>query len=503
MKVYSTRDVKRMDSYTIEHEPISSIDLMERAALLVAQEIMTQWHTGVRVVVFAGWGNNGGDGLAVARLLSQAGYRGRVYLFNPFSKLSPDTLHNRQRLAEARNFSFVEVVNEFIPPPLDNNTLVIDALFGAGLNAPLSGGFTSLVDYINQSAASVVSIDVPSGLMGEDNSDSNYRYVVQATLTLTFQFPKLAFFFAENEYCVGAWKALDIAIHPDILTEIATPYYYTQEADIKALLHPLSRFASKHLLGHVLLYAGSIGMIGAAVLAAKAVMQTGAGLLTVHLPRCGYTIMQSVVPEAMVQLDTNERYITEMPLNHRYEAIAVGQGLGRKAETAEALYRLLLQLSRPAVIDADALNILSDHIEWLAYLPKHTIITPHTKEFDRLFGNHTNSYQRLCKAREMAKRYQLVIVLKGAHTAIVDPTGDVHINSTGNAGMATAGSGDVLAGIIASLLAQGYLPKEAARIGVYLHGLAGDIAAREHSPQAVTAGRIVEAIGKAYLYLNK
>lgn len=503
MKIYNTRDVKRLDGYTIKHEPIDSIDLMERAARLVTREVMKHWSPKVTVIVFAGWGNNGGDGLAVARLLSQAGYRGRVYLFNPFCKLSPDAQHNKTRMGEATKFSFIEIESEFTPPPLDENTLVVDALFGSGLNSPLTGGFASLVDYINQSTASVLSIDMPSGMMGEDNGDSNYRYVVQADLTLTFQFPKLSFFFAENELSLGEWRVLDIGIHPQILAETDTPFYYTEESDVLALLKRPARFASKHNMGHVMLYAGSEGMIGAAVLAAKAVLYTGAGLLTVHLPTCGYTTMQSVVPEAMVQLDVNDKCISHMELAHSYAAVAVGCGLGRNSVTASALHELLQRLSRATVVDADALNILSDHVDWLELLPAYSIITPHVKEFDRLFGVSTHAYQRLCKAREMAKRHRLVIVLKGVHTAVVDPLGDVYINSTGNVGMATAGSGDVLTGVIVSLLAQGYSARHAAQLGVYLHGLAGDIAAREHSPQAVTAGRIVDAIGKAYLYLNK
>ncbi len=498
MKLFSTKEIARFDRYTIEHEPISSIALMERAASMVAYEVIARWGRAYKVIIFAGPGDNGGDGLALARLLSEEGYRGELFLFNPKDKLSADNQRGKERIGEATNFIFHEVVNEFLPPKLDAQTVVIDALFGVGLHSTLTGGFASLVEYVNDSEAHVVSVDIPSGLMGESNDDINYRYVVKAELTLTFQFPKLSFFFAENEPYVGEWMVLDIGTHPDIIEQTESYFHYTMLSDIAPLLTSRKRFASKHTMGHVKLFAGSRGMIGAAVLASQAVLQSGAGLLTLHTPQCGYTVLQSSVPEALVECDKHDNVVTVMPLDRNYAAVAVGPGLGRDPQTVNALHDLLRLQERSMVLDADALNILADNPQWLSLLPRNSIITPHVREFDRLFGESANSCQRLVKACEMARQHRLFIVLKGANSAVITPDNEVWFNSTGNAGMATAGSGDVLTGLLASLLAQGYTPYKASLLGVYLHGLAGDLVAAEWSQEGVTAGRVAAYLGKAF-----
>ena len=522
MKIFFTNETKKLDRFTIENEPIKSIDLMERAASSVTFEIISRWKRNTPVVVFAGPGNNGGDALAVSRMLIEEGYTLDIYLFNPLQKLSQDCLKNRDRLQtiEGLKFSksvkpsdstntfphngshFTEITNEFIPPTLTKGTLVIDGLFGSGLSKPLSGGFGSVVQYINSSDATVVSIDLPSGLFGENNTENIPRNIVQADLTITFQYPKLAFMFAENEQFTGEWKIVDIGIHPDIIEQTETKYYYIEPDEAARMIMKRSRFVSKHNVGHTLLIAGSKGMMGAAVLAAKAALHTGAGLVSVLSAACGEKILQTSVPEALFIADEQDSHISDIVLNRSYSAIAVGPGLGRHEETARAFYKLLGQIKRPIVLDADALNLLAGHTELIENLPKNSILTPHHLEFDRLFGKNDTSYERLNKAREIAIRYHIIIVLKGANTAIVTPKGDVLFSSSGNAGMATAGSGDTLTGMITGLLAQGYHPIPAAILGVFLHGTAGDLAAERDSQEYITAGDIISQIGQAYKKLH-
>lgn len=525
MKIFFTNETRKLDRFTIENEPISSIDLMERAASAVTFEIISRWKRNTPIVVFAGPGNNGGDALAVSRMLIEEGYNLSIYLFNPLQKLSQDCIKNKDRLQATDGVKFLksvkqanlqadtgycshngsvltEVVSEFIPPTLTKGVLVIDGLFGSGLNKPLSGGFGSVVQYINSSDATVVSIDLPSGLFGEDNSENIPRNIIQADLTISFQYPKLAFMFAENEQFTGEWKIVDIGIHPDIIEQTETKYYYIEPEEAARMVMKRSRFVSKHNVGHALLVAGSKGMMGAAVLAARAALHTGAGLVSVRAAACGETILQTTVPEALFIADEQDSYITEIPLTRSYSAIAVGPGLGRHEETARAFHKLLGQVKRPVVLDADALNLLAGHNELLERLPKNSILTPHHLEFDRLFGKSDTSYERLKRAKEMAVRYHTIIVLKGANTAIITPKEDVLFNSSGNPGMATAGSGDTLTGIITGLLAQGYHPIPAAILGVFLHGMAGDLAAEKYSPEYITAGDIISQIGKAYKKLD-
>ncbi|MCH5328314.1 MAG: NAD(P)H-hydrate dehydratase [Coprobacter sp.] len=503
MKIFFTNETKKLDTYTIEHEPVSSLDLMERAAAAVTSEIMARWQRHTPVIVFAGPGNNGGDALAVARLLAEKGYRPDIYLFNPGRNLSPDCAQNKERLARMENIRFTEVVKgDFLPPRLHKHTLVVDGMFGSGLHTPLSGGFASIVQYINASEAQVVSIDLPSGLFGEDNSENYSRNIIRATLTLTFQYPKLAFLLPENADYVGEWKIIDIGIHPDILRDTPAFCHYLEAQEIRPFLKKRTKFAHKNDFGHALIVAGSYGMTGAAVLAAKAALHTGAGLVSVHSAQCGFPVLQTAVPEALFLADADNRHITEVDIKRKYAVCAVGPGIGTHEETGRAVETLIGQTKSPLVLDADALNLLAAHPDWLVKLPANTILTPHVREFDRLFGPQENALRRLKKAMETARRYQIIIVLKGAHTAIVTPQEQLYFNSTGNPGMATAGSGDALTGILAGLLSQDYTPLEAALTGVFLHGLAGDLAAAAQGQEYITAGDIIAHLGKAYQHLK-
>ena len=502
MKLFLSTDIPKLDAYTIEHEPVASIDLMERAATALAEAIKRRFGTERAIRVFAGPGGNGGDALAVARLLSAQGYTVSAYLFNTKGRLSADCSTNKERLAATPGVTFEEITTAFNPPALQPTDVVVDGLFGSGLDKPLAGGFAAVVKYINASPATVVSVDVPSGLMCEDNTYNTRAHIVRADLTLSLQLPKLAFFFAENEEFVGQWELLDIRLHPQALSTLHTDYECTLRADVASLLRPRHRFAHKGNFGHGLLVAGSEGMAGAAILAAQACIRSGIGKLTVHTPACNNPMLQTAVPEAMVQPDLYPTAFATPVDTDDYQSVAIGPGLGQAAETAQALVAQLGLCSAPVVLDADALNLLARSRDWQTLVPPGSILTPHPKELDRLTGASQNSWDRLNKARDLATRLQCHIVLKGAYTVVATPEGRCLFNSTGNPGMATAGSGDVLTGILLALLAGGYAPADAARLGVYVHGLAGDLAARQQGFISLSAGDIVRALPQAWMSLS-
>ncbi len=505
MKIYSTSQIKDLDRYTIEKEPIVSINLMERASVAFVKVFRTYFPDLKQVVILAGPGNNGGDALAIARILSEMRCPVEVYLYHFGKTLSADCEFNRARLLENTGILLKENESSVFLASLPEDCVIIDGLFGSGLNKPLKGAFVELVKQINQSCAKVVSIDIPSGLFGEDNAMNNPENIVRSDLTLTFQSPKLSFFFAENERYVPAWEVLDIGIHPEILRETFTPFHLTEKRDIAGMLKKRNRFDHKGIFGHALLIAGSCGKMGAAVLAAKACLRTGAGLLTVHVPSKGGDILQNSVPEAMLSVDKEACFFTESPGLDRFDALGVGPGIGTGADTKDAFLCLLKQVLLPLVLDADALNILSSVPDFRNLIPMNSILTPHPKEFDRLAGHSVSSFERLRKALDLAEQLQSYVVLKGAYTAVCTPGGLCYFNSTGNPGMATAGSGDVLTGIILSLLSQGYEPKEAAMIGTYIHGMAGDqqIESGNQSQESLLAGDLVTAIGSCFRELRK
>ncbi len=499
MKIFTGSQIRALDKYTITNEPIESINLMERAAVALTRAITNEWSNVHPVVVFAGPGNNGGDALAVARLLSEQGYGVVAYLFNISGHLSEDCAVNKNRLREAKKVrEFIEVVDKFDPPALEKDTLVIDGLFGSGLNKPLAGGFASLVKYINTSPAHVVSIDMPSGLMAEDNSLNVRANIIQADLTLTLQQPKLSFLFAENQQFIGRLLVLDIRISAEGIRNTDATYQIVEESDIRQLLMRRDTFAHKGAMGNALLIAGSYGMCGAAILAAKACLRAGVGKVTVNTPRKNMPLIQVAVPEAVVQTGKEETIFAEPVDTEDYDALGIGPGLGHSEQTAIAMISQLKRAHCPAIIDADAINILANHRAWVQQLPKEIIMTPHPKEFDRLEGISNDSYERLVKACKLAERLQAFIILKGHYSALCMPDGHVLFNSTGNAGMATAGSGDVLTGIITALLARGYRQQHACMIGMYLHGLAGDLAKKDLGEESIIAGDLIDYLPKAF-----
>ena len=503
MKIFTTAQIRELDKYTIEHEPIASLDLMERAARALTQVVVQEWTVATPIVIFAGPGNNGGDALAMARMLSEQNYQVSVYLFNISGHLSADCAANKQRLLDTKLAkNFVEVSTEFDPPVLDSNTLVIDGLFGSGLNKPLAGGFASLVKYINASPSKVVSIDVPSGLMTEDNAYNVRANIIRANMTLTLQHPKLSFLFPENQQFVGQLRVLDIKLSKEGIEKIEASFTMIEESDVRERLLIRSPFAHKGQMGTALMIAGCYGMAGAAVLATKACLRSGVGKVVVNSPRRNIPILQTAIPEAVVQSGSEETIFAETIDTDDYQAMGIGPGLGQSEQTAIALIAQLRRTQCPIVADADAINILGNHRAWLQQLPKEIILTPHPKELDRLEGHSADTYERITKACNLAERLKGYVILKGHYTAICCPDGHVMFNTTGNAGMATAGSGDVLTGILTGLLARGYKPQDACIVGVYLHGLAGDLAAKEIGEESLIAGDIIQYIGKAFKRLK-
>ncbi|MDE5424377.1 NAD(P)H-hydrate dehydratase [Ancylomarina sp. DW003] len=498
MRIFRSKQIAEIDTYTILNEPINSIDLMERASSKLFEWITKRMHKQQNFKIFVGSGNNGGDGLALARMLAEVDYIVDVFIVKISEKLSTDCQMNLDRLKIQNTVPIFEIVKAEEFPFINRDDVVVDALFGSGLSRPLNGLVKDLVHQINDSKAEVVAVDIPSGLFGEDNSSNDLSNCIHADFTLSLQFPKLSFLFPENAVCVGQWEVLPIGLHTTIIEEKESPYTIIDEGYIKSLLKSRKQYSHKGIYGHGLLISGSYGKMGAAILASKAALRSGIGLLSTHIPRLGYDIIQTAVPESMVSIDRSDIIFTEYPDLESFDAIGVGPGIDTKHNSVRALEELLEECDKPLVLDADALNIIGANQELKDMLPDGTILTPHMKEFERLLGKSNGPFDRNEKQREFSKKQSLVMVLKGAFTAISDENGRCYFNPTGNPGMATAGSGDVLTGIILSLLSQGYSSLHAAQIGVYIHGLAGDLAKEELGEDALIAGDIVSFLPKAW-----
>jgi NAD(P)H-hydrate epimerase len=502
MKVFTTAQIAEIDQYTIANEPVEPVDLMERASRQVADWIISRYKVTWRIAVFAGPGNNGGDALAVARMLVSANFNADVFIPGSDRNFSAGFLTNLDRLKDRTKIITLNWNEQDELPELLSYDLLIDGLFGSGLSRPLSGFSARLVKYLNNSGIPIISIDLPSGLMGENNHGNDPESIVQASFTLTFQSPKLSLFFKENERFTGQWEVLSIGLHPQSIDQTETQWYYSDRGTIASILNPRGKFSHKGTYGHALLIAGSQGKMGAAILAAKGCLRSGVGLLTVHAPRTGIQILQIAAPEAMVSIDESENFISSIPLLSNFKSIGIGPGIGKADETADAFALLLANCQVPLVIDADALNLLSGYPEMIKLIPADSVLTPHPVEFDRLAGHSETDYERVELARNFARNHRIILILKGAYTAIAFPDGSCWFNSTGNPGMATGGSGDVLTGILTGLIAQGYSPREAALLGVYLHGLSGDLALSGSSEESILAGDLTEHLGKAFTLLK-
>lgn len=498
MKIFSAAQIKKWDAFTITHEPVASINLMERAASKCTEWILQHNYSLHHFHIFCGKGNNGGDGLAIARMLIEKKYAVTVYILEFGNIGTPDFQSNLTQLHEcSTDIHFIQSPEFF--PAIQENEIIIDALFGTGLNKPLAGISAALVNHINQSKATIIAIDLPSGLSADASSKSNTA--IKATHTLTFQNYKLAFLLPENEEYCGSIHLLNIGLHKKFEDDEDAAFEITEPQTIKLIYKPRKKNSHKGNFGHAALLCGSYGMMGAAVLSAKACLRSGVGKLTCYIPKCGYTILQTAVPEAMC-IVAGEDYLLSANKIEKFDAVGIGPGIGLLPTHTVLLKEIFKKIKKPLLIDADALNTIAEDKTLLDLIPALSLLTPHPKEFERLFGKTTNDVERLQLALQKSKQYNIYILLKGHHTFISTPEGKGFFNNTGNAGMATAGSGDVLSGIIIGLMAQGYTSLQTCLMGTYLHGLAGDIAATKLSQEAMIAGDITEQLGEVFKQLN-
>lgn len=509
LPVLSAVQFRSADLHLQASEPISSSDLMERAAGRCVQrilELQREGHFGpvaeTSFLILAGMGNNGGDGLVIARLLHAAGLKVRVIRAEYKSEASNDNALNWKRLVDLK-VNCLSTTTEEPGLGIGSNEVIIDALFGIGLSGAVPVQVANIIEQARDSERPVIAIDLPSGLFADDNSGVEPNGVMRASLTLTFEFPKLCMLFPENDRYVGAWEVIPIGLDHEHCIALGPTAFMLQETDVVQLLRPRPHFGHKGTFGHALLIAGSVGRYGAAVLSTRAALRSGAGLVTSHVPKGALHILQTTCPEAMCSLSVDASYVDSMPDLSKASAIGIGPGLGSESGTSLVIKRIVQECSAPMVFDADALNILAEHRTWIAFLPPGSILTPHPKEFDRLLGTTFKSGQDRCLAAQaFAQRHGVILILKGAWTAICPPSGPVLFNSTGNPGMAKGGSGDALTGLLTGLLAQGYGALQAAMLGVYLHGMAGDMAAQHKSMDGMHAGDIIDALPEAWQNLR-
>jgi len=493
LKILSAQQIRDLDKFTIDNEPIAPIDLMERACHAFVNWFVQRVRVEKKIGIVCGTGNNGGDGLGVARLLTDRGYDVKVWIVRSEMGETDSFKINFKRLGD--KIPIAEISKETDRGLFVDRDILVDGILGSGLSRPPEGIYAQVISSINQTDALKIAIDIPSGLFADVPSQGA---IVQAQHTVSFQLPKLAFLFAENSKYVGDWHVVDIGLSKVFIRDVSTQNLYIDAKSIKKISRPREKFSHKGSYGHALLISGSFGKMGACILASRAALRSGLGLLTVHIPSCGYSIIQTSVPEAMASVDTEERYFSSVPESLNYSTIGIGPGLGTDSTTVNAFAKVLKQFRKPMVIDADGLNILAQNKELLELIPEGSILTPHPKEFERLAGVYKDEFDRLELLRNFSIRVRSVVVLKGAYSAVASPDGKVYFNSTGNPGMATGGSGDVLTGIITGLLSHGYTPLEASLMGVYVHGLSGDLAASDLGMNSLMAGDIIDFLPYAF-----
>lgn len=498
MKILSATQIREADAYTIVHKPIDSLQLMEHAASRFTQELLQLYPDHSYFTIVAGTGNNGGDGLVCARLLVSAGKKVQIIVVVGHSQ-TIDFSANANKLKDLIPIIWVEKEKQWEEI---KGSVVIDAVFGTGLNKPAEGLAAFAIEKMNQSQGPIVALDMPSGLFA-DKHTSRKHMVTRASYTLSFQYPKLAFMMPENGPFVGEWKILDIGLMPSYAEKVKGEAEILTLDYIRKLIIPRKKFSHKGTFGHALLVGGSYGKNGAMVLSTKACLRSGVGLVSAYVPASGVDVLQIAVPEAMCIPSETERKLAEPVATGHFAAIGVGPGMGTHEKTGKMLISMLDKAVCPVVIDADALNLLSSETKWKKCVKKNSVLTPHPKEFERLAGKSSNDFEVMHKLRELAATNDWVVLVKGAHTCICDQKGKLFFNTTGNHGMATGGMGDVLTGIITGLLAQGYSPSNATKIGVFIHGLAGDLAAEKTSFHALTANDLLQHLGEAWKKITK
>lgn len=502
MKIFNVQQLAEADKITIEKQEISSSDLMERAASLVFRQIHKRLNLEpVPIKIFCGIGNNGGDGLVIGRLLLEEGYKVTLFVVNYTNKRSEDFLLNYNRIKESGGPWPTLIKSEDDFPEIKPQDFIIDAIFGIGLNRPAEGWVATLIEIINKSGAFILAVDMPSGLFSE-KVPAEEDAVINANFTLSFQAPKLVFFLPETANFVGDFQILDIGLDREFLNKAPALAELIDRREALNLYKPRKNFSHKGDYGHSLIIGGSYGKIGSISLTATATLRAGAGMVTIYAPECGYEILQTLLPEAMVITDEGKEQLQAIQFDLEPDVICFGMGAGTSKETLATFGELLQRTENPMVIDADGLNMLSKKKELIDLVPKNSVLTPHPKELERLIGTWKDDFDKLKKAKAFSKRYQVILVLKDAHTITVSGE-NMYINNSGNPGMSTAGAGDVLAGVITGLISQKYDPLIAAVFGTYLHGRAGDILADQLSYQGIIAGDIAKAIGVSFLDLFK
>lgn len=478
----------------------TSLELCEQMSNAFCAQFQRDFKNNHRIIIFAGPGANGALALAIGRILSSFDNKVEPVVLNPTGLLSDDCLINLRRLNEM-GINVREVTTSFNPPVIQPEDIVIDGMCGIEINVPFEGDLAQVARYINNKAKTILSVDIPSGLMPEDNTNNLLDNVIKATYTYTFHGPKLAFLLADNAPYVGEWKIINIGLDDDIPNKQVKNYVFTS-SDLDGMIPKRQKHTNKYDYGRLALIAGKPGMMGAALLAGKACMRSGAGHLTVHVPEGMQSIVHTALPEALVSIDKSRECFTMFNDAHNYDAIAIGPGLGRHFDSAAALEGLLCYFKKPLVVDADAIHLLAANKSLLEMLPEDSVLTPHTGEFDALAGISTNDYERLMKASQMAQTYKINIVLKGAYTAVCSKVGRIVFNTSGNPGMATAGTGDVLTGTILALLGKGYKPLIACLFATFINGYAGDLYASDYSEESLMASDIIDYIPKVYKYFK-
>ncbi len=481
----TSKQMHEVDVYTIQHQPISSIDLMERATQEFVKVFKKKYPNKKKSIsILCGQGNNGGDGLAISRILYNEKYENiSVYLILFGTKQSNEYTENLERLAKTK----IRPIQITEPEQFKNikSDLIIDAILGSGLNKPFTDKFAELAHNVNVLNKTTIAVDVPTGFPSEGLIDKDYKGI-KADLVICFQRPKLNFFFPESTVALAQFEVVNIGLDEDFIASIPSNW----KLIAKPALNPRANFTHKGTYGHALIVAGNTTTMGAALLSARACLRVGAGLTTLCLPNSGLVALNTTLPEVMA-LPRNEHLAVEAL--EGYTAIAIGPGLGL-AEEDELLFNKVLNLRKPLVVDADALNMLAKRMDLYEKLPEGTILTPHLKEFDRLFGVHQTWWERVQTAKKQAKQRNLIIILKNQYTFVCLPNEEIHINQTGNPGMASGGMGDVLTGMIIGFLAQGYSSADAAKLAVYAHGKAGDELARKRF--TVSALQVAEQLPK-------
>ncbi|WP_394749608.1 NAD(P)H-hydrate dehydratase [Spongiimicrobium salis] len=501
MKIFTASQIYEADKFTIEKQQITSNELMERAAVQIFNWIHLRMQGAqVKIHLFCGIGNNGGDGIALARHLQEHGYNIGVYVVNYSEKRSQDFLVNLDRLKDRKIWP--EFLNDDCTfPSIGKDDIIIDAIFGIGLNRAPDVWVAKLIQYLNETEAFILSVDIPSGLY-TDQVPEHTEAVINANHVLSFESSKLIFFLPQTGIYSNQWEILPIGLDPEYLINTPTPYTLMDKNEILPWYMPREKFSHKGSYGHALVIGGSHGKIGAVNLASRACLTAGSGLVTAYVPKCGYIPLQTSLPEAMVLTDSHEECITHIDFDITPTVIGIGMGLGQDEKTQKAFADFLSRITAPMVLDADALNILSQNPQLQAEIPAESILTPHPKELERLVGVWKDDFDKLEKTKQLSKELNSIILIKGAHTIVVYQDHG-YVNTTGNPGLATAGSGDVLTGMITGLLAQGYPPLQAAIFGVYLHGRAADIAVETYGYQALTASVVIDYIKEAFLDLFK